>query len=212
MGTITKGILGGFSGTVGTVIGGNWKGIDYMRSQSSRRRGTSTQKQLEQRLKFGLISKFQQPLNGLLNESFSSYAVKMTGANSALSYNIRNAVSGIYPSYEINYSLALVSRGDMPNAVSPGTGAVAGGTINFEWTNNAGTGKAAADDVAVMVVYCPSKQNCVYLESGERADQAASINVSGFAGEVVETWLFFFSADGRETATSIFTGQLTVLA
>ena len=32
MGTISKGILGGFSGKVGTVIGGNWKGIDYMRS------------------------------------------------------------------------------------------------------------------------------------------------------------------------------------
>ena len=29
MGTISKGILGGFSGTVGTVIGGSWKGIDY---------------------------------------------------------------------------------------------------------------------------------------------------------------------------------------
>lgn len=33
MGTFSKGILGGFSGTVGTVIGGNWKGIQYMRSQ-----------------------------------------------------------------------------------------------------------------------------------------------------------------------------------
>ena len=30
MGTISKGILGGFSGTVGTVIGGSWKGIDFL--------------------------------------------------------------------------------------------------------------------------------------------------------------------------------------
>lgn len=28
MGTIKKRILGGFSGKEGTVIGGNWKGID----------------------------------------------------------------------------------------------------------------------------------------------------------------------------------------
>ena len=35
MGTISKGILGGFSGKVGTVIGGNWKGIDYMRSKAA---------------------------------------------------------------------------------------------------------------------------------------------------------------------------------
>ena len=212
MGTITKGILGGFSGTVGTVIGGNWKGIDYMRSQSSRRSGRSTQKQLEQRLKFGLISKFQQPLNGLLNESFSSYAVRMTGANSALSYNLRNAVTGTYPSYEVNYSLALVSRGDLPNATSPASGAAAGGIINYEWTNNAGTGKAANDDVAVLVVYCAARQSCIYSETAERVDQAASINVSGFAGETVETWIAFFSADGKETSNSIYCGQLTVLA
>ena len=35
MGTIKKGILGGFSGKVGTVIGAAWKGIDYMRSVST---------------------------------------------------------------------------------------------------------------------------------------------------------------------------------
>ena len=31
MGTIKKGILGGFSGKVGTVVGASWKGISYMR-------------------------------------------------------------------------------------------------------------------------------------------------------------------------------------
>ena len=31
MGKISQGILGGFSGKVGNVVGGNWKGIDYMR-------------------------------------------------------------------------------------------------------------------------------------------------------------------------------------
>ena len=31
MGTIKQGILGGFSGKVGTVVGASWKGITYMR-------------------------------------------------------------------------------------------------------------------------------------------------------------------------------------
>ena len=35
MGRIEKGILGGFSGTVGTVVGGTWKGIAYMRSKKN---------------------------------------------------------------------------------------------------------------------------------------------------------------------------------
>lgn len=48
MGTIQKGILGGFSGKVGSVIGGNWKGIDYMRSVANKRSFIPSQKQLEQ--------------------------------------------------------------------------------------------------------------------------------------------------------------------
>jgi hypothetical protein len=31
MGKISKGILGGFSGKIGNVVGATWKGIDYMR-------------------------------------------------------------------------------------------------------------------------------------------------------------------------------------
>ena len=42
MGTINKGILGGFSGKVGNVVGGTWKGIDYMRSKSNHRKFTAT--------------------------------------------------------------------------------------------------------------------------------------------------------------------------
>lgn len=35
MGTIKQGILGGFSGKVGNVVGASWKGIDYIRSLPS---------------------------------------------------------------------------------------------------------------------------------------------------------------------------------
>ena len=211
MGTITKGILGGFSGTVGTVIGGSWKGIEYMRSKPARRTATSSQKQKEQQEKFSVMIKFLSTLNSLLMFSFKSYAVRMTGANSALSYNLRNAITGTYPAYDVNYSLALVSRGDLPNAQSPAAVAAAGGVINYTWVNNAGTGKAADDDKAILVVYCKAKQASNYAMSGDRVDEAGTLDVSAFTGEVVETWIGFFSADGRETATSIYTGQLTVI-
>jgi len=34
MGKISQGILGGFSGKVGSVVGANWKGINYMRAKA----------------------------------------------------------------------------------------------------------------------------------------------------------------------------------
>lgn len=35
MGKISQGILGGLSDKVGKAIGGNWKGIDYLRIKPS---------------------------------------------------------------------------------------------------------------------------------------------------------------------------------
>jgi Family of unknown function (DUF6266) len=80
MATFEKGILGGFSGKIGTVVGGNWKGIDYMRSKANKRTFIPSQKQLEQQLKFAVVMRFLQPISALLEVSFSDYAIRKTGA------------------------------------------------------------------------------------------------------------------------------------
>ena len=54
MGTIKQGILGGFSGKVGTVVGSSWKGISYMRGQAQSVKNPRTAKQMAQRDKFSL--------------------------------------------------------------------------------------------------------------------------------------------------------------
>lgn len=46
MGTIKKGILGGFSGKVGTVVGSSWKGIAYMRSLPQNMKNPRTEGQV----------------------------------------------------------------------------------------------------------------------------------------------------------------------
>lgn len=49
MGKIMQGILGGFSGKVGTVVGGTWKSISYIRSIATSVANPRTEKQLRQR-------------------------------------------------------------------------------------------------------------------------------------------------------------------
>jgi hypothetical protein len=211
MGTIQKGILGGFSGKVGNVVGGSWKGIEYMRSLGSRRTTTGSQKQKEQQLKFALVVRFQQLMANLLARSFKSFAVKMTGSNSALSYNLRNGITGVYPDFVLDYSKILVSRGDIPNAINPAVTAAAGGIINFTWTDNSGVSKAAATDKSILVAYCPEMRQCIYTDMGpDRSVEAGSLNLSAFTGLQVQTWVGFISETG-EVATSIFTGEITVL-
>lgn len=210
MGTFSKGILGGFSGTVGTVIGGNWKGIQYMRSQPNKRSGSSTLRQLMQQAKFASVIAFESTMTGLLETSFRDYAVKMSGYNNAVSYNLKNAVSGTYPDFVIDYSLALVSRGSLSNATAPAATTTAG-KVFFTWTDNSGVGNASADDAAILVVYCAAVKTTIYtLNGGTRSAGAGSIEVPGFAGNTVQTWLGFIAADGKKIANSFFTGALTV--
>lgn len=211
MGTITKGILGGFSGKVGNVVGGTWKGIDYMRSKSNRTNFNPSQAQLEQQLKFGLSIRFVQSMSGLLEMSFRNYAIKMTGINSALSYTLKNAVAGVYPIYNIVYSDVLVSRGDLPNVLGPAVVSGVGSLVSFSWTDNSGVGIAKATDKAILAGYCPAFNQCIYTTgSASRNALTDELNLSTFSGQLVETYIGFVSQDGRNIASSLYTGQVTV--
>jgi hypothetical protein len=211
MGTISRTIPGGFSGTVGTVVGGNWKGIPYIRGRPVPRSEKPTQAQLEHRAKFGLTSRFVKLLSGLFDTSFRQFAVRMTGTNSACSYLFKNAITGTYPGYTLDYSRILVSRGDLPNAGNPAATAAAGSRIHFAWADNSGIGKARSNDAAILVVFCPAMQSALYTTSGAtRAAGDQLYDVTAFHGQLVETWLGFISADGEEIASSVFTGQITV--
>ncbi|MDD4417119.1 MAG: DUF6266 family protein, partial [Proteiniphilum sp.] len=57
MGTIKQGILGGFSGKVGNIVGASWRGIDYIRSMPASVRNPRTVAQVSQRTRFALIGK-----------------------------------------------------------------------------------------------------------------------------------------------------------
>ena len=49
MGKIKQGILGGFKGKVGTVIGSSWNGIAYMKGLPQSVRNPRTDAQVQQR-------------------------------------------------------------------------------------------------------------------------------------------------------------------
>jgi len=211
MGTINKGILGGFSGKVGTVIGGTWKGITYMRSIGTNRNLNPSEKQLAQQLKFALAMRFVQPMAGLLNISFRDFAIKMTGINNAFAYVLDNAITGVYPTFDIDYSVALVSRGNLPNVLGPTVTSGAGSVLTFSWTDNSGVGIAKATDQAILVAYCPVQRQAIFTTAGGmRSDLTGELNLLPFSGLAVETWIGFISESGGIVATSIFTGEVTV--
>ena len=211
MGIINKGILGGFSGAVGPVVGSSWKGINYMKTLPSKKSKTSSVAQIEQQLKFSLIIHFLQTFTALLEVTFKNYANEMTAFNSAFSYNIKNAVTGKSPDFVVDYPNALVSRGNLPNVAGPTAIAAAGGTIVFAWSDNSGTGNALPTDKVILAIYCESMDTSIYTTGNTtRNALTETLDVSAFSGKIVQTWIAIVSENENDASNSYYTGQLTV--
>ena len=214
MGRIRKGVLGGFSGTVGTVIGGNWNGIDYMRSLPTFKKSrTSSQAQLEQQARFAISVKFIRSMADLFMLTYNKYAKQMSGVNTGLSNVLKRAIAGAYPSYSILYSLVYISRGSLPNAVSAASSAETGGNIRYNWTNAAaGIGKESPNDQVLVVAYCADLNRAVYKKGALRSALTDVLQVPAFAGLPVQTWITFLSADGKDISDSIYAGEVDVIS
>jgi len=211
MARFSKGILGSFRGTIGTVVGSTWRGISYMRSKPGKRKGMSSKKQLDQQARFALMAKCLQSMKEVIHKGFSLHAKHESPINSALSYNLKNAVTGGKGDALIHYELLLISRGDLPNASTATATASTAGKIHFSWLNNAGSGKAAATDQAMLVAYCASTHETAYtLTGGLRSALQGELTLSSFTGKKVDTWISFISANGKDISMSSYTGQVLV--
>ena len=69
MGTIKSGILGGFNGKVGSVVGASWKGISYMRGIAQSIKNPKTEAQVMQRDYFAQLAQITAQLS---NEQLAS--------------------------------------------------------------------------------------------------------------------------------------------
>jgi hypothetical protein len=211
MGLMQNGILGGFSGKVGTVVGGNWRGKEVMRSKPRKRKNAKqTDAQRDHKAKFSLAAQFTFSMKELLELGFQHYAKGKTGANSAFAIILKKAITGVYPDYQLAYDKVLVSRGSLLNPLDARAAAGATDTIQFTWTYSEGFGNANADDQVLMVAYYPELNSTVYKFGAARSAGTDSLVIPGASGKVVHTWISFVSADQEDVATSIYTGKVSI--
>jgi len=212
MGTIKKGILGGFSGKVGTVVGASWKGIAYMRSLPQKVKNPRTEPQRMQRSKFALTMNFLKPITGLLRTGWKMYAHRQSPINAAMSYALANAITGTYPNYAIDPSKVMISRGGLAPALNASATASAGASIIFNWSDNSGSSAAGQTDKALLAVVNPAKSEAVFDTVGAtRSDSTMSVNLpADWVGETVETYIGFISEDGKDIANSVYLGSITI--
>jgi len=210
MGKINQGILGGLSGKVGNVIGGSWKGIDYIRIKPSSVANPRTAGQVNQRNKFTATLEFLQPNIEFIREGYKEYAVKQTTFNAAMSEILSNAIDGTAPDFTVNYADALLSKGDL-KSMSNGVFDVTIGTqINLSWSNNSNEINANTDDRVMFSVYNPLKKESLVGYGSSRLDGAMLKPLpSNFSGDLVHVYTAFVSTSGK-ISNSTYLGSGTV--
>jgi len=211
MGRIKKGVLGGFSGKVGTVVGASWKGISYMRSLPQSVKNPRTLGQLSQRSKFALVQHLLQPLSDVLRIGWKLHAQRKSPVNAATAYTLAHAVSGEYPDFQIEASKLLVSRGSL-TGVTNAFVSFSSGQIEFQWEDNSGVGTAQGTDKALVAIVNLAKGEAVTITAGAaRRDCVQNVSVpSGWSGDEVHTYMGFVSENGKEVANSVYLGAVAV--
>ena len=171
-----------------------------------------TPAQLNQRARFGTTIKFLQPLSPFLRIGFKNQAIGMTAFNAAMSYTVKNALTGVYPDYEIDYPNALVSRGTLPGALNPTAVSLIPGEIEFTWDDNSLDTSAMTDDKVLLVVYNPSKQHAVTVVGGNtRVSGSQTITVPAtFVGDEVKCYVAFQNANQSVISNSHWVSSLVV--
>ncbi|HEY3370143.1 MAG TPA: DUF6266 family protein [Prolixibacteraceae bacterium] len=208
----SRSIFGSLSGSAGKVVYSSWKGIGYSRSKPVRVANPRTPGQLVQRAKLKVIIAFLQPLTLFLRIGFKGRTAKMSAYNAAMSYHLKNAITGKYPNYGIDYSKAMVSQGSLPGAKNPTVTSPLAGQLEFTWEDEWMESVSRPDDKVMLVVYNPVRQEAVTLVGGNTRQTGRQVITipSSFHGEEVQCYIAFLNEVEKLVSDSRYLGAVAV--
>lgn len=196
MATMKNGLWGGVTGKIGGVVSVSHNGGYYLRSLPGHVRDPQSKKQVTQRSRFTTIQAFLKTFTPFIRVGFQSEALGMRSAfNAAMSYNVRHAVKGETPNFEVDYLNVVVSTGLLP--VSPVLlSSVAEGVLHVEW-EECSEKRAKKRDQVMLLAYNREKNRAEFdLHAGKRGSLATTLPLPpNWQGDTVETYVAFLSAD-----------------
>ncbi|WP_439479270.1 DUF6266 family protein [Chryseobacterium aquaticum] len=213
MARITKGILGGFSGKVGTIVGANWRGQDIIRSIPKPSSRPPSEKQLLQQNKFKLVISFLQPLRNIQSRYFGSGSGSKSRVNMAASYTISEAVLVTADVPSLVYNKILITKGDLTGFQNVTASAQTGNQINLSWEDNSLQGNASTTDSISIVCYGEELGRFEIFESvALRPDLSVDVTLPADCnGKAMEVYAFISNEMQTSASTSFYLGQLQII-
>lgn len=205
MGKIKQGLLGGFSGKVGPVVGSSWKGIAVIKSMPLSVANPRTASQVNNRVGFAFVVALSKTiLVAVLKPLLDRFAVKMSGYNLFMQRN-RDYwdETGI-----INYADINISEGNVTafeNLALDNDSANDGYLLT--WDNNTGVGDALATDEAYGFVVNVTQDDVVPFVLNTARSTGTMIvaeNENIEVGDVVHVYVAFRRADGTKASNTSY--------
>lgn len=195
MAKIVMGILGGFSGRVGTVVGYHRHGAWFVRAYQPHIRDRKSAAQLEQRSRFKAMIQFAAQATPTLRVGLKAVADAqgMTEGNAFLRLNKESFAAGCA---RVDYPALCFSRGSLPGLRGLHYSVDGGGRLRVGWQR---AGGALSDRVHIFV-YCAGRGFSV--EGVRQRGRVELLLPDGFAGgEPLHLWAFVGAGAGRVSNT-----------
>jgi hypothetical protein len=210
MATFNNGILGGFSGKVGTVVGVTQGDKHYMRSLP-RPRKKYTQGELLNQAQFKMVQAHLQPVKELVKAGYKDYYTPGGGYRAAFAYTRKMAVVTDDAGSYIDPALFKISGGELAGAADP-TVALEGGLLSFNWETSTVTQFDGADQMMILVYDAANFRavtrifNGAYRHAGESSIQLPA----AFNGTEVDIYIGFVAADRSAQSDSQYLGRMLI--
>lgn len=198
MGKIKQGILGGFSGKVGNVIGTSWKGISVVKVMPQSVANPRTTAQVTQRNSLTLVVSFAtQILAGFIKPLWDRFAQGMSGYNDFISSNIQFFSDPA----AIDYSSLILSKGKLSAPEEVSLIVKNNGTLDVGHVNGAYNAYDSNNDVVYCVAYNERAGIGYTFQTGtdRQYEQVTHLNIPSLmmeTGDDVHVWFAFRRVDG----------------
>ncbi|MDD4778526.1 MAG: DUF6266 family protein [Fermentimonas sp.] len=202
----------GLSGRIGPVIAYVTKGGKQAFRQYTVPSDPKTPKQLASRMRFGLANSALAPLNSIIKHGYKDVN---NAFRSAVSMVLKNAVTGEYPNYSVDYSKIQIAGGKL----QPLTGVTAtvdkdSGTVHFNWDPQPEGSSLPAkgnDQVNIACLNTAIPEAVNFINRAKRSDGSTTIDLNRLPG--IETtksindlhfWVYLTSGDLKSNSDSVY--------
>ena len=203
-----NGILGGFSGKIGNVVGVRLNGEQILRTLPRPSKKTPTEKQNLQRLKFAFAIEFTKPFLWITERFFMDDLSGGVRKNKIISYTLSHVITIKDQEFNIEWSKFLLSSGALSGFHCLETH-IEDQVISLQWQDNSHQGFANAEDDVYAVIVSESLEKIAFLEKiSTRSTLHATLNLpTWLATETVHVYLFLHNLKAKQSSNSFYVGK-----